>query len=204
MIDVHPPHGRIQGFRDFFLHLLTITIGLLIALALEACAEWVHHRHVRDEADANLRTEIRDNELELAKARASFATERENLINVLKFLKARSLNEAYDIHHLSLNFSLGTLRNASWRTASAIGALSYMEYPHVQRYATAYQLQDEFSRMQEQTFDEFLRLQSYAVFEFDPNKMPPAEAKTAATDVRLVVSHLQAMDQVGEALSKVY
>jgi hypothetical protein len=35
MLDVHPPHEKMHGFKDFLLHLLTITIGLLIALGLE-------------------------------------------------------------------------------------------------------------------------------------------------------------------------
>jgi hypothetical protein len=36
MLDVHAPEHRIHGFRDFLVHLLTITVGLLIALSLEA------------------------------------------------------------------------------------------------------------------------------------------------------------------------
>ena len=39
MLDVHPPHEKMHGFKDFLLHLLTITIGLLIALGLEGCVE---------------------------------------------------------------------------------------------------------------------------------------------------------------------
>ena len=35
MLDVHTPEHRIGGVRDFLLHILTITVGLLIALALE-------------------------------------------------------------------------------------------------------------------------------------------------------------------------
>lgn len=31
MLDVHPPHELVHGIRDFLLHLLTITVGLLIA-----------------------------------------------------------------------------------------------------------------------------------------------------------------------------
>ena len=52
MIDVHAPHNRMEGFKDFFLHLITITIGLLIALSLEGCVEWHHHRTLVREADA--------------------------------------------------------------------------------------------------------------------------------------------------------
>lgn len=35
MLDVHVPEHGIHGFRDFFLHLFTITIGLLMLLALK-------------------------------------------------------------------------------------------------------------------------------------------------------------------------
>jgi hypothetical protein len=28
MLDVHAPHERVHGFRDFLVHLFTITIGL--------------------------------------------------------------------------------------------------------------------------------------------------------------------------------
>jgi hypothetical protein len=58
MLDVHAPHEKIHGIRDFLLHLFTITVGLLIALALEGCVERWHHRELRNEADANLRQEL--------------------------------------------------------------------------------------------------------------------------------------------------
>jgi len=38
-MDVHPVHGSIHSVRDFFRHLLTITIGILIALGLEGIVE---------------------------------------------------------------------------------------------------------------------------------------------------------------------
>ncbi len=44
------------------LDLATITIGLLIALGLEGCVEWQHHRHLVHEAEASLRAEIKSNE----------------------------------------------------------------------------------------------------------------------------------------------
>jgi hypothetical protein len=48
-MDLHPPHQPIHTLKDFLLHLLTITVGLFIALTLEAAIESLHHRHlVRD------------------------------------------------------------------------------------------------------------------------------------------------------------
>ena len=58
MLDVHPPHGKLHGVGDFFLHLFTITIGLLIALGLEAAVDRHHQHELREQAEANLRTEL--------------------------------------------------------------------------------------------------------------------------------------------------
>jgi len=138
MLDVHPPEEKIHGFKDFLLHLFTITVGLLIALALEGCVERWHHRELRDEADANMKQEIRDNTQEIATMRSNIAKEEKSLTSALQFLQARRENKAYDISSISLSFSFGDLSDASWRTASATGALNYMDYSHVQRYASAY------------------------------------------------------------------
>ncbi len=45
-MDVHAPHKPIHSIKEFLVHLLAITIGLLIALGLESSVEWVHHRHL--------------------------------------------------------------------------------------------------------------------------------------------------------------
>jgi hypothetical protein len=65
-MDVHPPHGPIQGWRDFFIHLIVITLGLLIALGLEGIVEWGHNRHLVHTAEANLRAELAANRKTLA------------------------------------------------------------------------------------------------------------------------------------------
>ena len=59
MLDVHPPEHGIYGVRDFFLHLLTISVGLLIALGLEASVEAIHHRHERNESQATPRADAK-------------------------------------------------------------------------------------------------------------------------------------------------
>jgi len=57
MIDVHAPHGGLHTWKDFWIHLGTIALGLLIALGLEQTAEWVHHLHQRHQLEEDLRTE---------------------------------------------------------------------------------------------------------------------------------------------------
>ena len=65
-MDVHPPSEPIHSWRDFFIHLITITIGLLIALSLEGVVEWFHHRHLVDQARVDMREELLGNRQSLA------------------------------------------------------------------------------------------------------------------------------------------
>lgn len=55
MLDVHPPHHAAHSWRDFFVHIATIVIGLLIAVGLEQTVEFVHHRHQREALEAQMR-----------------------------------------------------------------------------------------------------------------------------------------------------
>jgi hypothetical protein len=56
-MEVHPPHGPMHSWRDFWIHLGTITIGLLIAISLEQSVEKIHHIHQRHQLEQDLRAE---------------------------------------------------------------------------------------------------------------------------------------------------
>lgn len=193
-----------HGVKDFMLHIFTITIGLLIALGLEGCVEKVHQHHLRDEADSNIRQELRYNEHELKSTVDAATLEQKNLIEVLKFLQAKSEGKSYPIATISLSFTSASVTDANWRTATATGALSLMEYKRVENFASAYQVQEVFSRLEGQTLEEFLQLQSYVLYGFDPDKVSPEEAKAAMPDVRKALSHVVAMQQIGAGLNHAY
>ena len=61
MLDVHPPHHPTHTWRDFFIHIATIVIGLLIAIGLEQSVEAIHHRHQRDALTEHMRAEAERN-----------------------------------------------------------------------------------------------------------------------------------------------
>ena len=53
MLDVHPPEHPAHSWTDFFIHIATIVVGLLIAVGLEQTVEFVHHRYeVRETREA--------------------------------------------------------------------------------------------------------------------------------------------------------
>jgi hypothetical protein len=45
MIDVHAPHESAHTWTDFFIHIATIVVGLLIAIGLEQTVEMIHRHH---------------------------------------------------------------------------------------------------------------------------------------------------------------
>jgi hypothetical protein len=56
MLDVHVPHAK-HTWKDFIIHIGTITVGLLIAIGLEQSVEKLHHLRQRHELEAALRAE---------------------------------------------------------------------------------------------------------------------------------------------------
>ena len=61
MLDVHPPHAATHSWKDFFIHIATICVGLLIAIGLEQAVEAIHHRHERDVLIQEMRLEAERN-----------------------------------------------------------------------------------------------------------------------------------------------
>jgi hypothetical protein len=67
MLDVHAPHGTVHTWKDFFIHLATISIGLLIAIGLEQTVEYIHHRQQRKDLEEDLLQEAIKNKSLIAR-----------------------------------------------------------------------------------------------------------------------------------------
>ncbi len=61
MLDVHPPHHAANTWRDFFIHIATISVGLLIAIGLEQTVEAIHHHHQREYLEEQMHEESERN-----------------------------------------------------------------------------------------------------------------------------------------------
>jgi hypothetical protein len=193
MLDVHAPEHRIHGFRDFLVHLLTITVGLLIALGLEASVGAMHHRHERNEADEKIRLEMRSNRDTLVATQQSIQNEIKNMEGVLHYLEARGAGEPGDTHGLDLSFRQGTLKDAAWRTAGATGVLNYINYDTVQLFSEAYTEQDQFQAMADLTMNGYSELRAYRTEAAATTGLSPDAARTATPDVRHILAHLNSM-----------
>jgi hypothetical protein len=117
VFDVHPPNTSIHGWRDFSIHLATITIGLLIALGLEGSVEWLHHRHVMHQAEAGLLAEIRSNSQSMQKKIGSLDAHQEELKRDVMILDQMIAHpEAVNHGSLSVSIDITGFLDVSWRT----------------------------------------------------------------------------------------
>lgn len=203
MLDVHAPEHTPHSVRDFFLHIFTITIGLLIALGLESLVEWRHHVHLGHEAAANIRRELDSNRKEVQLVLAAVPQEQQGLKDLADLLKQREAGKPTNLKRAEVGFTLATLRDASWQTASATGALTYIPYDEAQRFAEVYQLQKQFDALQSGALQPGIALQG-TISTGDPNNLSSEDAKAAAVQVHTVMASIEAIREVGVGLDKSY
>jgi len=157
MFDIHLPHKSIHGLREFFLHLFTITVGLLIAVQIESFVEWRHHIHVADEARAALRSEIVQNLKDLKAAQTGLKAWRaSNDADLAAMRRIQEHPDDPDAQHtnLAVNASGITLEDTAWRTAQSTGALAYMPYEEAERYSNIYQAQSALIAMEDKPLED--------------------------------------------------
>jgi hypothetical protein len=157
MLDVHPPHETVHTWKDFFIHIATIVIGLLIAVGLEQMVEYLHHR-------------------ELAKhAREMMAEERElNRQANRKNLFSLKMHEDYLFRNLPVLARIGphtlgaddrivlwtpgiVLKGVAWKSAQQSGAAAYLSNDELFRYDLIYSLQDYYNSAGLEAQDNILR-----------------------------------------------
>lgn len=203
MLDVHAPGHKISEARDFFIHLLTITVGLLIALGLENAAEAMHHRHQRREAEENIRQELEHNRTLLRTKAPEVLAERDNLVMVMDVLVSRSNGAPFpDIKELKVGFHEENIPDAAWRTASSTGVLAYMDYGEVERFADAYKQQEMLQNAQEQALDDYLQLTPG--FHGMSKELTPEQAKDMLPFARRALGHVNGMLAVGQGTMESY
>lgn len=141
MLDVQAPHELIHGRRNVFLHIATITIALLIALALAAGVEWLHSRHLATRAQENIRHEIQENQRKVAGNRDNIEADRKRMQADMTALRALRRDPNAKNIQITLAWNWSAFNSSAWMTARDTRALALLNYTTVQSYAEVYQEQ---------------------------------------------------------------
>jgi hypothetical protein len=161
MLDVHPPRKAIEGVGEFFLHLFTISIGLLIAVGIEAAVERHQHRELASEARDTMTAEIRKNSANVADALKDIDQEQQKAKDNLAKVRKVQLNPSDPSSrnlNLDITFNTTGLEDTGWRTAQATGALAFMPYAESERYTSIYRVGEDFLKNQDQLSEDESRL----------------------------------------------
>ncbi len=174
-MDVHAPMEPIHTWRDILLHLGIVTVGLFIALSLEALVEHIHNRHLLAEARANIRQEI---EIDHQAAQKDIGLVQQNIDTIKANIDT--------IHHLQTHpkefhgsitnsMSFDSLNDAAWRTARDTGALSFMPYNEVQRYSDLYMLEGLVNQKAISAGEQSFHASIPTLMGYDVTNIPPDE-----------------------------
>ena len=142
MLDVHPPHSPTHTWNDFFIHVGTICVGLLIAVGLEQTVEYFHHRHQVKETREALR-------LEEEKNIKFFALERDMLreqapvyrmdLDVLMYLRSHpGAAPSTWPGKMDWRWHGAFYPEANWATAKLDGVIEHMPTQEVQNFDDTY------------------------------------------------------------------
>jgi len=146
MLDVQPPHEPTHTWKDAFIHIGIITVGLLLAIGLEQTVEFFHHRHEAEHAREMLRQEIEENDHSQQLEQYILAMHEDYLFNdlvVLGRLRHHALlpNDRIVLFHPNIGFV-----DSAWRTVQQSGAVAFLSYDEIQRYGDLYNIQADLDK----------------------------------------------------------
>jgi hypothetical protein len=204
MLDVHPPHGKMHGLGDFFLHLFTITVGLLIALALEGCVERQHQRHLVHEAEAGLRQEIEENSKLIGALRQQVVDQNNQLNADLAVLDDLKTNPKAKHKDLSFTFTMRGFDDVTWKTAQTTGALGLMPYGDAEVYSGIYNTQIELEGQQKEIVNDVMRAASLVNTKKKGDEPTEAEISLITERIGLIQLRLLLLNSYIDNLENTY
>jgi hypothetical protein len=151
-MEIHAPDKPIHSKKEFMFHMLTVVLGILIALALDSIVTWAHHRILVREAGANIATELRNNKETIEKAVPEIQARQKQLQAVISTIDEIEKSRKVPTGKIKYSFASYELYSTAWKTASVSGAVTHMEYEQLKDYTDAYDLQQDFLTVQSQGF----------------------------------------------------
>jgi hypothetical protein len=203
-MEVHAPHEKVHTWRDFFVHVGIMTIGLFIALMLEGLVEYSHHRHIVREARENIRQEIEDNHESAQKDLVSLQQDMDRIKANLDTIR-RLRDHPRDFHgSLTYTMQFNSMESAAWDTSRDTGALSYMPYKDVQAYADLYEDQKLVNDQAIEIFHRQTLAMTPVFMEKDFTTVAPNEVQEMLHESAATLTSLDTLKQIVQQLDDRY
>ena len=123
MIDIHDAHHAASSWKEFFVHIATIVLGLLIAVGLEQTVEYFHHRHLAGEARENIQKELGENAAILQHNLDRLHADQQQLAKDMDLLDSTA-PDAQTLPALQYSWYLVRPHDAAWSAARTDGSIA--------------------------------------------------------------------------------
>jgi hypothetical protein len=181
MLDVHPPHQAAHSWKDFFIHIATIVVGLIIAVGLEQAVESIHHHYEINETREALKLEREENRKRFVRYCANYRWETAALNNnmlVLTYLEQHPgtpQEKLPGVVYWGMGRSL--FAHTAWDSAGQRGVLPLMPQDEVLADQRFYRALEDISNAND---EEWLALSAASGFTFkDPDPSHLSAARLA-------------------------
>jgi len=179
MLDVHPPHHPTHTWKDFFIHVATISVGLLIAVGLEQTVEHIHQhyelRELRESLDRERDANRRDIQQDIHDWRWEMV-ELQNDLMVLHYIRQHpGVAQGELPGDLFFIQSPKVIEAGVWDAAQQKGVLSLMPVEETNRHAMMYSF---LKAMASQSIDAYAAFNNAGRFDVDdgnPTHLSPAK-----------------------------
>ena len=145
MIEVHPPHEDVHTWRQFFIHIAAITIGLLMAIGLEQTVVYFHHRRQLQEARRELADELESNRRVVGinlEATRKVMAELDADMALLRAVQTSPASQSPEPIGSKLVYGLGNFywpKDATWQAVKQNGSLGLMAHDELHYYVYIYE-----------------------------------------------------------------
>jgi hypothetical protein len=191
MLDVHPAHHPANSWRDFFVHIATIVLGLCIAVGLEQTVEYFHHRHQVTAARSALRIEREANRGAFAVNYINFRLQTaalQNDLRVFTFLQQHPGTPEEKLPGVpSWSSGYEIQAESAWKTMQQNNVIALMPQSEAEQDAQLYRLVEETGALAGNAAAGTTRASRYGFVDPNPSHMSSIQV---AEEINLITEAL--------------
>jgi hypothetical protein len=179
MLDVHSIHAPVHGWRDFFIHIATIVVGLCIAVGIQQTVEFVHNRYQRAELRQALRLERQENYSVLTNETKFWrwgTAELQNNLMIFEYLQQHPGTPQEKLPGvLQWSTSSDPFISLVWDAAHQSGVVALIPREEIESFGSLYFFVERINQQNFQAARALLAAERYDFSDPDPSHLSPAQ-----------------------------